>query len=177
MGVIYGFNPPWGPAPAPAGSGRAVDRARATLFLRAQSTWLGRGLERAGDPTAVGIVLGAHDTSHESWLALIAALHGAGCRAAPAVAALYGFHGRIAGVLQHGTDATLGPVVQAELHAVLGARLRELTEAAIEAVEHESGTDTHAPAATHPPDPRPCGVRSSVTRACRSPRREGRARR
>ena len=44
----------------------------AAHFLSGQASWLCRALMGPGDPSAVGLVLGAHDRSHESWLTLIA---------------------------------------------------------------------------------------------------------
>lgn len=131
MGVIRGFCSPWSADDDAAASGRLVDRNRAALFLRAQSSWLRLGLGRADDPTAVGIVLGAHDASHESWLALIAALEAEDAEAAERVSALYWFHGRVVGSLERGADRRLGADALAGVRSLLAAMLGRLTEEAV----------------------------------------------
>jgi hypothetical protein len=127
MGVIQGFASPWD------GKRHAtVDVAAASLFLRAQASWLCRGLTRNDDPAAVGIVLGAHDASHESWLTLIAATQVShGDDTAQEIAALYGFHGRVVGSLERGLDRRLETRVADHIRELLAERLRDLTQAAI----------------------------------------------
>lgn len=127
MGVVQGFTPMWRPS-----SRGTLDVVSASLFLRAQSSWLCRGLERAADPTATGIVLGAHDASHESWLDLIATVQRCrGDEPAQQIAALYGFHGRVVGSLERGLDRSLDPGVAASVRELLGERLQVLTERAV----------------------------------------------
>jgi hypothetical protein len=126
MGVINGFRAPWQRT-----LHAAVDLEGARLFLRAQTLWLVRGVERADDPAALGIVLGSHDACHETWLALVAgADHHAGPEAAEAVAALYAFHGRVVGWLERGVVRRLPPDVSRRLRRMLVRQLRELTDAA-----------------------------------------------
>lgn len=130
MGLIHGFR-------APAGDdGRCLlDREAATLFLRSQSSWLRQGLDRACDEVAVGIVLASHDTAHASWVALIAAVGDAvGPASADALAALYAFHGRVAGVLHRGPDPRLSADVAACVRSLLADRLVELTDVAVTAL-------------------------------------------
>lgn len=127
MGVIHGFH-----APAGDGGRLRLDRQAAALFLQSQASWLRQGLERAGDATAVGMVLASHDTSHASWVALIAAVGDAvGTEAADTLAALYAFCGRVAGVLCRGPDPRLSPTVAACVRSQLTDRLTELTDAAV----------------------------------------------
>jgi hypothetical protein len=132
MGVIYGFSAPSrdreGP---PRSSGCGLDVERAVLFLEAQASWLRRGLARAADPVAVGVVLGSHDACHESWLALIAHADQVSRDASQVLASLYGLHGRIVGTLERGTDLRLDAVVADQVRSLLGTRLDELTAEAV----------------------------------------------
>lgn len=130
MGLIHGFH-------APAGDDGCcvLDREAAALFLRSQTSWLRQGLDRACDKTAVAMVLASHDTGHASWLALIAAVGDViGPESADTLAALYAFHGRIAGVLCRGPDPRLSPTVAACVRSLLADRLTELTDAAVTAL-------------------------------------------
>lgn len=130
MGVIQGFH-----APAGHSGLHPLDREAAELFLRAQASWLHKGLDRACDATAVGMVLNAHDAAHPSWLALIAAVQDtSGAAPAQALAALYTLHGRIAGVLCRGPDPRLSHAISGCVRSLLSDRLTELTDAAVEAV-------------------------------------------
>ena len=132
MGVIQGFHAPAGTAPA----GRApLDIGAAEMFVRAQSSWLRQGLTRGCDPTAVGIVLAAHDSAHPSWLCLIAAVEErVGPDAAGALCTLYTFHGRVVGALERGPDNRLSAAVAAGVRRLLEERLAELTDAAVDAL-------------------------------------------
>jgi hypothetical protein len=122
------------------GSGN-LDTDAAVLFMRAQAAWLHKGLQHAEDPTAVGIVLGAHDTSHESWLGLIAAVHRSlGAAAASEVSRLYGFCGRVVGCLERGPQHRLEPDVTTQVHRLLANRLTSLTEAAVRTVQSPDET-------------------------------------
>lgn len=145
MGVIHGVCWPW-----QASSGCStplLDVEAVCLFMRAQSSWLRRGLRHADDPTAVGIVLGAHDASHESWLGLIAAIERiVGPEPAAELAALYGFHGRVVGCLEQGVDRRVPHEVADAMREGLAERLAELTEAAIDAVRRATGESTARPA-------------------------------
>lgn len=106
-----------------------LDPAGAALFLRAQASWLRRGLRLADDATEVGVVLGTHDSSHESWVTLIAAVsHDLGPGAAAEVSQLYGFHGRVVGSLERGMDLRLEPEVQRQVRRMLAERLTDMTE-------------------------------------------------
>ena len=149
MGVIHGLSS-LQRADHAGGGGRCrtLDRRRAVRFVRTQSWWLERGLTRAEDATAVGIVLGTHDASHEAWLALIAALEADGDTGAGAVAALYEFHGRVVGFLERGLDQRLDPGVRSGLRSLLKTRLAQLTAAAAEGLEGAGrpGPGTAAPA-------------------------------
>lgn len=108
---------------------QALDREAAALFLRAQASWLRRGLRLAADPVEVGVVLGTHDRSHESWVELIAAAERAGGHdAAAAIAALYGFHGRVVGSLERRMDLRLDAAVQEQVRRMLADRLTTMTE-------------------------------------------------
>lgn len=130
MGVIQGFH-----APAGSGGHDALDPGAAELFLRAQASWLHLGLDRACDATAVDMVLTSHDEAHPSWLALIAVVQDTlGTAPADALAVLYAFHGRIAGVLYRGPDPRLSPAVSGCVRSLLADRLTELTDAAVEAL-------------------------------------------
>lgn len=133
MGVIHGYH---APTRAARTTERApLDRDAAELFVRAQSSWLRQGLARACDPAAVGIVLAAHDASHESWLSLISAVEQrAPGDAARALSTLYAFHGRVAGTLERGPDNRLSAAVAAGVRRLLEERLAELTDAAVTAL-------------------------------------------
>lgn len=132
---------PWATAGEHPGTARAPDRSQATLFLRSQSASLRRGLEQADHRPAVGIVLGAHDASHEAWLGLIGALEESGRPGAEAVAALYTYHGRVVGFLERGFGCRLEPGVRTGLRALMTARLDRLTEAAVTALDGLAGRD------------------------------------
>lgn len=114
---------------------RPLDREAAMLFLRAQASWLRRGLRLSHDPVEVGVVLGTHDRSHESWVELIAAVDRSVDREASAmVSALYGLHGRVAGCLERGMDLRLKPEVRDQVRRLLADRLTAMTETAIAAI-------------------------------------------
>ena len=109
-----------------------LDREAAVLFLRAQASWLRRGLRLADDPVEVGVVLGTHDRSHESWVELIAAVEReAGEPVAGMVSALYGFHGRVVGSLERRMDLRLDAAVQEQVRRMLAERLTAMTEETI----------------------------------------------
>lgn len=142
MGVIHGFNAPW-TVSNDAGV-HHLDAPRAALFLRAQASWLQQGLDRVDDPAAIGIVLGTHDASHESWCALICALEQTAPDLAADVSGLYAYHGRIVGSLERGLDRRLEPSVRAQVHAMLAKRLTELTAtvgAALESLPADQGSE------------------------------------
>lgn len=112
-----------------------LDRTAAAMFLRAQASWLRRGLRLVGDAVEVGLVLGTHDASHESWVDMIAAVErGLGDEAAQKMAQLYAFHGRVAGSLERGMDLRLDETVRIQVRRMLADRLTELTEEAIAAL-------------------------------------------
>jgi hypothetical protein len=113
------------------GSG-TLNTDAAILFMRAQAAWLHKGLQHADDSTAVGIVLGAHDTAHESWLGLIAAVHRClGDAAAQEIATLYSFCGRVVGCLERGPHERLEADLRTHVHELLASRLESLTDAAV----------------------------------------------
>ncbi|HVM13338.1 MAG TPA: hypothetical protein VM287_03310 [Egibacteraceae bacterium] len=144
MEVIQGFH-----TPAGHGGPRPLDREAAELFLRAQTSWLDMGLAWACDATAVGIVLTSHDDAHPSWLALIAVAHDTlGAAAGQALADLYAFQGRVAGVLHRGPDPRLSPTISGGVRSLLSDRLAQLTDAAVAAVSVAHGS----PAAGVPAD-------------------------
>lgn len=129
MGLLHGFH-----APAGRTGCSDVDRGAAELFVRAQSSWLSRGLTRARDPVAARLVLTVHDRAHESWLALIAAANRElPPDAATRLAALYTFHGHVAGVLEQFVDRWNLAVPQ-DVCEDLQERLEELTESAVDAL-------------------------------------------
>lgn len=136
MGVIQGFH-----ATAGYGGPRPLDREAAEVFLRAQTSWLHMGLTWACDATAVGMVLASHDDAHPSWLALIAAAQDTlGAAAGQALADLYAFHGRVAGVLHRGPDPRLSPAISGSVRSLLSDRLARLTDAAVAAVAVSHGS-------------------------------------
>ena len=111
----------------------AIVATRATTFMRAQAQWLRRGLEHAGDTVALGIVLAAHDRSHERWVAHIHAVEqDLGEGAAAAVSATYAYLGRVAGSLESGSMSLLEPEVATQARQQLAARLTDITEQAVE---------------------------------------------
>lgn len=111
----------------------SIAATRATAFLEAQAQWLQRGLQQGGDPIVVGIVLGAHDRSHERWLTLIDLVcRSLGSEAAQEVAALYAHVGRVAGSLEHAAMDLLPAEIATSARRLLAQRLDELTEAAVE---------------------------------------------
>lgn len=112
-----------------------LDRLAAALFLRAQASWLRRGLRLSADPTEVEVVLGIHDSSHESWVSLIAAVeHSLGDDAAQLVSGLYSFHGRVAGSLERGLDVRIEPAVRSQVREMLAMRLTQMTQEAVTAL-------------------------------------------
>jgi hypothetical protein len=128
------------PGHVPADLTRAVesdslDAPAAAAFLRAQASWLRRGLRLATDPSEVGSVLGTHDASHGSWVSLIAEVERlVGDDAAQQVSQLYGFHGRVVGSLERGLDLRLDAGVQAQVRRMLAERLTQLTDEAVGAL-------------------------------------------
>lgn len=130
----------------PPDANAAFDADAAAAFLSSQAAWLQHGLDRADDPTEVGIVLGTHDATHEQWLQLIGDVERhVGDEAAAEVSLLYGFHGRVVGSLERGSDLRLEPAVVAQIRRMLSERLASLTGAAVAAVRGEvSGRVLHA---------------------------------
>ncbi len=113
----------------------AIAATRATTFLRAQSQWLQRGLSHGDDAIAVGIVLSAHDRSHDRWVALVDTVTRAlGAEAGQQVASLYAYFGRVAGSLEHDTMNLLSPEVATSARQLLLQRLADLTEIAVDAL-------------------------------------------
>jgi hypothetical protein len=111
---------------------RPLDRTAAALFLRAQASWLRRGLALVDDAIEVGVVLRTHDASHEAWVDTIAAVERAlGGEAAQKLALLYGFHGRVAGSLERGVALFVDEDVRAQVRRMLAERLTALTEEAV----------------------------------------------
>lgn len=137
MGVVQGYSP----LRDARRSSRGLDRAAAELFLRAQCAWLRQGLARADDPTAVRLVLAAHDTTHPSWIALIGQVRAVlGPDAADSVGALYALHGQVAGTLVRGSNPLLDPSVTAAVRGFLHGRLRTLTDRAVGVLDDGAGT-------------------------------------
>ncbi|MGH3665475.1 MAG: hypothetical protein ACRDU8_05210 [Egibacteraceae bacterium] len=137
MGVT---RPAAGPALRDGDPDAPADLRTAATFLRGQAEWLRRGLACATDPEEVGIVLAAHEGSHERWVGLVATAHRAlGPDAAQTVATLYGYHGRIIGSLEQRTAALLDAGTAAQFRALLAERLTTLTEVAVEALEGRAG--------------------------------------
>ena len=113
----------------------AIAATRATTFLRAQAQWLQRGLTHADDAVAVGIVLGSHDRSHDRWVGVIDLVgRTLGTEVGQHVATLYAYFGRVAGSLERGTMDLLSPEVAASARQLLGHRLTDLTEHAVDAL-------------------------------------------
>lgn len=111
----------------------ALVATRATTFLRAQAQWLERGLTNGHDPIAVGIVLDAHDRSHDRWVATIRMVAAAlGDDAADAIASLYSSMGRIAGSLDVGATEMIDSNLAVQVRQFLADKLGEVTEAAVE---------------------------------------------
>jgi hypothetical protein len=131
----------WTPANSERASSAAIVATRATTFLRAQAQWLRRGLEHADDSVALGIVLAAHDRSHERWVAHVNSVEEAlGERASQAVSATYSYLGRVAGSLESGTMGLLDPDIAAQARHQLSARMTDITEQAVEAVWKAAAT-------------------------------------
>ena len=113
----------------------AIAATRATTFLRGQAQWLERGLRSGNDRIAVGIVMGAHDRSHDRWVATIRHVAGTlGDDAANAVAAVYAYVGRIAGSLERGSMDLLDESVASQVRQHLAERLADVTEGAVETI-------------------------------------------
>ncbi|CAN5865501.1 hypothetical protein BH23ACT8_BH23ACT8_18960 [soil metagenome] len=108
------------------GAGGHDDADAAALFVRAQVSWLRRGLERADDCTAVAMVLAVHDAAHREWLELLPRLDGPARAAADE---LYAFCGRVAGTLQRGPDPRLPAATSAAVRALHAERLTGLARA------------------------------------------------
>jgi hypothetical protein len=102
-------------------------------FLREQARALGAGLRRSDDPALVATALTAHESSHESWLDLLARTEGDPALA-ERLATLYQFHGRLVESLDRGLDGWLNPRAAHEIRAVLADRLDECTEATVAAL-------------------------------------------
>lgn len=123
------------PDPAAVPATAAITATRATMFLRAQSQWLQRGLLHGDDPIAVAFVLGAHDRSHDRWVNLIDLVsRSLDAEAAQQVASLYGYFGRVAGSLEGEGLRLLAPDVATAARQLQADRLAELTELAVESV-------------------------------------------
>ena len=113
----------------------AIAATRATTFLRGQAQWLERGLNSGNDAIAVGIVMGAHDRSHERWVATIRHVAAVlGDDAANAVAAVYAYVGRVAGSLERGAMNVLDESIATQVRQYLADRLTDVTEGAVEAI-------------------------------------------
>ena len=111
----------------------ALAATRATTFLRAQAQWLERGLHSGQDPIAVGIVLSAHDRSHDRWVATIRMVSAAlGDDAANAIASVYSHMGRIAGSLDVGAMEMIDSNLAVQVRQFLADKLTEVTEGAVE---------------------------------------------
>jgi hypothetical protein len=108
------------------------DPRAAEAFLREQAECLGAGLGAADDPLAVRAVLRSHDGGHERWLSLIAAVSSLDSAAGDTLAALYAFHGRVAGSLERRRCARDGG--RDPLGALLAARLEVCTTAGVAAM-------------------------------------------
>lgn len=116
-----------------AATAKALAATRATTFLRAQAQWLQRGLLNGQDRVAVDIVLGAHDRSHDRWVATIRLVDAAlGDDAANQIAAVYAYMGRIAGSLDHGAADLLDCKLAVQVREFLAERLVDVTEAAVD---------------------------------------------
>jgi hypothetical protein len=110
----------------------ALAATRATTFMRAQALWLRRGLECAGDPIALEIVMAAHDRSHDRWVRVISHVgEHLGGDAATAVSGVYATFGRTAGCLERDALDLVHPDVAFRVRAVLARRLEEMTEQVI----------------------------------------------
>ena len=113
----------------------AIAATRATKFLRGQAQWLERGLRCGNDRIAVGIVMGAHDRSHDRWVATIRHVAGVlGDDAANALASVYAYVGRVAGSLERGAMELLDESVAEQVRQHLAERLSDVTEAAVEII-------------------------------------------
>lgn len=122
------------PDPA-AVTAAAITATRATTFLRAQSQWLQRGLLHGDDSVAVGIILSAHDRSHDRWVNLIDLVaRTLDAEAAQQVASLYSYFGRIAGSLEGEGLRLLAPDVATAVRQLQARRLAEVTEVAVESL-------------------------------------------
>ena len=132
---------PWTPVSNERASHAAIIATRATTFLRAQAQWLRRGLEHADDPIALGIVLAAHDRSHERWVGHVNAVtHGLGDTAANGVSQTYAYLGRLAASLESGTMQLLDPEIASQARHLLADRLTDITEQAVEALWKAAAT-------------------------------------
>ena len=135
------------PAASPsAGRLDALDRAAVDEFVLTQHTALRAALATSDDDPVVDAALALHDASHQSWIALIAAVGATvGEEAARAVSGLYAFHGEVAGRLERCPDPRLSPTVRAEVRALLDTRLVQLTKAAFAALQCPAGPLAAAP--------------------------------
>lgn len=113
--------------------GSPLDPVVAVTFLEQQACGLRHGLAAPHDPAVIAEVLAAQDLAHEAWLSLTSALASNGhAQAAEEVAAVYGFHGRVAAQLERGLDPRLDDGVAARVRTVLLAELQSRTAAACE---------------------------------------------
>lgn len=129
-------------AATPDTSELAMVATRATTFLRAQAQWLERGLTNGHDPVAVGIVLDAHDRSHDRWVATIRMVAAAlGDDAANAIATVYSSMGRIAGSLDVGATEMIDSNLAVQVRQFLADKLSEVTESAVETLWAAAATE------------------------------------
>lgn len=126
---------------------RRLDVALATLFLRAQASWLQRGLAHAEDDCTRRLVLAGHDQSHESWVSLVNAVsRTVGDDVADDVGSLYALHGRVAGCLARpGASGLLSPAVAAAARALVGQQLGDRTLAVTARLEAGADATGHGP--------------------------------
>jgi hypothetical protein len=116
------------------------------LFLRVRASWLCQGLARRRDVSVVRRVLRDCDRSHESWLWWFAELRRRGdADAVEALAELYAYHGRVAGILAGPGAELLAPEIVERAGRVMADELVARTEAAIAVLSPAAGCDPRRP--------------------------------
>ena len=122
----------------PGASAQAVAglaATRATTFMRAQASWLQRGLSCGDDRFVVDMVIATHDRSHDRWVRVFnhVTTH-LGDEAGQHVAAVYRCIGRTVGSLEQRAFGLLETDIATKARHVLAEGLDETTEQAIDAI-------------------------------------------
>lgn len=109
------------PLSDPAPPGPLLSTELAVRFVERESAGLAAALRSTGDSHVLHETLRWHDDAHRAWLALLAICERAGWSSAASLYRLYGFHGRLAELLQRDC------VREESVRRLLAAHLHQLT--------------------------------------------------